>query len=273
MHANGLSHMVTVLLVVTGLCASTAQAVKPAINRDSLLEGRRVTNKPAPGVMASRAKEMGQPVGSSAAIPVHAPQLRKDGYKLRSTASGELPNGSGPLQNHHTRHSWCHARLFLTQRTGPLASHCLPQIMEYRIRRREAHSAHISFTVRFMSEASIDNGRKLYVKYDCRACHGDNGGETGGVNRRSLTRCGTTSHPIHESHRTVVMEKRASSQDLFRTLMTGLDGTPMPSYANEFAGQEEELWDLVRYLHRYLTTREITHGHEQPTERVGEHSG
>lgn len=40
MHAKHLKY--AALLIVTGLCASTAQAVKPATNRDTLMEGRRI---------------------------------------------------------------------------------------------------------------------------------------------------------------------------------------------------------------------------------------
>jgi hypothetical protein len=41
---------------------------------------------------------------------------------------------------------------------------------------------------------------------------------------------------------------RDSPEDIYRTLMTGLDGTPMPAYAEVFSGKKHELWDLVHFL-------------------------
>ena len=37
----------------------------------------------------------------------------------------------------------------------------------------------------------------------------------------------------------------ASPRDIDRTLITGLDGTPIPSYAGQFVGKEEQLWHVV----------------------------
>jgi hypothetical protein len=37
-----------------------------------------------------------------------------------------------------------------------------------------------------------------------------------------------------------------SNSDLYRILMTGLDGTPMPSFADNI--KPEEAWDLVHFL-------------------------
>ena len=143
--------------------------------------------------------------------------------------------------------------------------------MEYRIRRREAHSAHtFPSPSASPSEASIDNGRKLYVKYDCRACHGDNGEGDGQESIAGHLR-DADNLPIRSTNLTAPSSWKngASSQDLFRTLMTGLDGTPMPSHANEFAGQEEELWIWSGTSNRYLTTRgDNSRSCEQPTEHV-----
>ncbi|MCA9772223.1 MAG: cytochrome c, partial [Myxococcales bacterium] len=40
--------------------------------------------------------------------------------------------------------------------------------------------------------------------------------------------------------------------DLYRTLTTGLDGTPMPAYGGSLT--EEERWALVDYI-RFLSSR------------------
>ena len=37
-------------------------------------------------------------------------------------------------------------------------------------------------------------------------------------------------------------------EDIYRTIMTGLNGTPMPSFSDLFLGEEEKVWDLVYYV-------------------------
>jgi mono/diheme cytochrome c family protein len=42
------------------------------------------------------------------------------------------------------------------------------------------------------------------------------------------------------------MKGGSSPEDVYRTFMTGLEGSPMPSY--EGAMTEEEAWELVAYV-------------------------
>jgi mono/diheme cytochrome c family protein len=248
MHANGLKYLV--LLVVTGLCASTAQAVKPAINRDSLLEGRRVYEQACAwchGIKGEGDGPAGWFIGRYS-----SPRPRnfvKDGYKLRSTASGDLPTDQDLFR------TITHGIPGVMPSYSSLSERDRWQVIAYLKSWNTAFEEEKPIPLTFPSpsaspsEASIDNGRKLYVKYDCRACHGDNGEGDGPESIAGHLRDADTL-PIRSTNLTAPSSWKngASSQDLFRTLMTGLDGTPMPSYANEFAGQEEELWDLVRYL-------------------------
>jgi mono/diheme cytochrome c family protein len=44
----------------------------------------------------------------------------------------------------------------------------------------------------------------------------------------------------------VSIKKGATPQDIYRTLMTGLPGTPMPSYGDIF--EPEQAWDLTYYV-------------------------
>jgi hypothetical protein len=45
----------------------------------------------------------------------------------------------------------------------------------------------------------------------------------------------------------------ATNEDLYRIFMTGLDGTPMPSFADVI--QPNDAWDLVHYLRPLQTKR------------------
>ena len=92
---------------------------------------------------------------------------------------------------------------------------------------------------------SIKHGKELFTKLECWKCHGAEG-RGDGPSASTLTdsndqpirpynfaegshfKCGTTNH------------------DLYKIFMTGLDGTPMPSFADVI--KPEDAWDLVHYL-------------------------
>src|SRR5262245_35261739 len=92
---------------------------------------------------------------------------------------------------------------------------------------------------------SIDRGREIYVKMQCAKCHGDDGRGVGPssptmvdakgrlVNARDFTQPG--------SFRTGWTER-----EIIRTLETGMNGVPMPSYTGVMSAQDE--YDLVAYL-------------------------
>jgi cytochrome c oxidase cbb3-type subunit 2 len=99
---------------------------------------------------------------------------------------------------------------------------------------------------------SIRHGKELFTKLECWKCHGPEG-RGDGPSASTLTdsndqpirpynfaegsrfKCGTTNH------------------DLYKIFMTGLDGTPMPSFADVI--KPEDAWDLVHYLR----TLQVTH--------------
>ena len=103
-----------------------------------------------------------------------------------------------------------------------------------------------------LSVQSIQHGKELFTKLECWKCHGPEG-RGDGPSASTLTdsndqpirpynfaagsrfKCGTTNH------------------DLYKIFMTGLDGTPMPSFADVI--KPEDAWDLVHYLR----TLQISH--------------
>jgi mono/diheme cytochrome c family protein len=99
---------------------------------------------------------------------------------------------------------------------------------------------------------SIKHGQQLFQKLECWKCHGQEG-RGDGPSASTLTdsndqpirpynfaagsrfKCGTTNH------------------DLYKIFITGVDGTPMPSFADVI--KPEDAWDLVHYLR----TLQVTH--------------
>lgn len=99
------------------------------------------------------------------------------------------------------------------------------------------------------SDESIKKGRLLYLESGCQGCHGENGtGRRGSGKRDDMTDArGLTIRPPDLTAPSS-FKNGADPRDIYRTLVTGLDGTPMPSYAHNFEGQEENLWHLVNYI-------------------------
>jgi mono/diheme cytochrome c family protein len=92
---------------------------------------------------------------------------------------------------------------------------------------------------------SILHGRELFQKMECWKCHGP-AGHGDGPSAASLT--DSKDNPIHPYN--FAMGSRfkcgVTNEDLYRIFMTGLDGTPMPSFADVIKPQEA--WDLVHFL-------------------------
>ena len=91
---------------------------------------------------------------------------------------------------------------------------------------------------------SIDAGRRLFIDIECWVCHGV-GGKGDGPSSYTLT--DSQNYPIVPADLTNSRNWRGGSrpQDMYRSLLTGIAGTPMPSY--EVLSQDQ-LWDLVNFL-------------------------
>jgi mono/diheme cytochrome c family protein len=90
---------------------------------------------------------------------------------------------------------------------------------------------------------SVDRGREAYALMQCAKCHGETGrgdGPSSGVLQDSwgdpILPFDFTSGPLKGG---------ATADAIYRTFVTGLDGTPMPSYQD--AIEAEDRWDLVSY--------------------------
>lgn len=90
----------------------------------------------------------------------------------------------------------------------------------------------------------VARGKDLYQKAKCFQCHGDTG-KGDGVSAPDLT--DDLKFPIRPADFTRGQFKGGSSvQDVFRTMSLGLDGTPMPSYADSM--NEEERWAISYFV-------------------------
>ncbi len=92
---------------------------------------------------------------------------------------------------------------------------------------------------------SLKHGKELFTKLECFKCHGDQGRGDGPA-AAALT--DNNSQPIHpyDFESGTRFKCGTTNSDLYKIFMTGLDGTPMPSFADVM--KPAEAWDLVHYL-------------------------
>jgi len=99
---------------------------------------------------------------------------------------------------------------------------------------------------------SIKHGKELFTKLECWKCHGAEG-RGDGPSASTLT--DSNDQPIRPYNFAAGSRFKCgtSNHDLYKIFMTGLDGTPMPSFADVI--KPEDAWDLVHYLR----TLQVTH--------------
>jgi cytochrome c oxidase cbb3-type subunit I/II len=166
-------------------------------------------------------------------------------YKFRSTPSGSLPSDGD---------------LFRTINSGIRGTSMLAQLQLSEKETRSVIEYIKAFSPRFETEKTaspidippkplftsdlISFGKSEYEEAGCAACHGETGIGNGPSAKDLKDEWG---YPISPTNLTVRPFKSGlNPEDLYRTLSTGLNGTPMPSYANVFSPKER--WALVSYL-------------------------
>jgi len=92
---------------------------------------------------------------------------------------------------------------------------------------------------------SILHGREVFSQVQCWKCHGPEGRGNG---PSALTLTDDFGFPIrpYDFSSGERFKCGSTNQDLYRIFMTGLDGTPMPSFADNI--QPSDAWDLVHFL-------------------------
>jgi cytochrome c oxidase cbb3-type subunit I/II len=94
------------------------------------------------------------------------------------------------------------------------------------------------------SQAMIEHGRRLWRSADCWECHGDDGRGDG---QRSDELTDDFGFPILPANLTRGQYKSGpGAEDIYRTITTGLNGTPMPSYVDSL--DDEDRWALAWYV-------------------------
>lgn len=96
-----------------------------------------------------------------------------------------------------------------------------------------------------MDEYSIRRGEKIFNRLACADCHGVSGRGDGPLAKDLKD---YLDNPITPADFTLSggIKSGKSARDIYRTFMTGINGTPMSSYADIL--NSDEAWDLAHYV-------------------------
>ncbi|HSR69639.1 MAG TPA: c-type cytochrome [Acidobacteriota bacterium] len=110
-----------------------------------------------------------------------------------------------------------------------------------------AHSAPLRLpSASSSSEESVARGRELYVELGCVRCHGEQARGNGPAARDQTDDWGFHLRPA-DLTKPWTFRGGNTPEDVYRTFVTGLNGTPMPAYES-IIPEESDRWALVHYM-------------------------
>jgi cytochrome c oxidase cbb3-type subunit 2 len=171
-------------------------------------------------------------------------------YKIRTTASGEIPTDEDLMH------------VIAEGMPGTAMPAWKEKLSEQE--RRDIVAYIKSFSSFFSSPAkplalgknpgggdnAIADGKATFTKLECAKCHGTPGRGDG---KSAPTLKDDWGHPIHAQDLTENWKFRGGNdvQSIYTRLRTGLDGTPMPSFADAIDQKlitDEQLWHVAAYV-------------------------
>lgn len=177
----------------------------------------------------------------------------KGAFKWRSTPSGSLPTDDDLLRTvtqglfHTNMPSW-----------GVLGERDLRAVLEYIKTfsprwKEEAPGPSLVIPPEPADDAeSRQKGAEVWAQMGCANCHGP-GGKGDGPSAPTLVDDWGNKIVPHDFTRGQTLKCGKRPQDLYRVFMTGLNGTPMPSFGGSMSPQEA--WALVHFVRTLVRER------------------
>jgi cytochrome c oxidase cbb3-type subunit 2 len=231
-------------------CAAAALAVMSdaawAQTQPAAVDGKAIYQREC--VMCHGVKGDGEGTGANIVNP-HPRDFSLGVFKLRSTPNGEPPTDDDLLRT-------------ITNGIRPAA---MPSFKELPESERHAlvgvvkefagiKKAGTPIKVPPAPAASpelLTKGKQVYERLACATCHGTTGHADG---PSSLTLKDDSKRKVWPADLTLGEFKGGSEpRDLYLRLATGLDGSPMPSYATK--ATSDEIWALVHYVRSLATDK------------------
>ncbi len=174
--------------------------------------------------------------------------FRRGIYKIRRTMQGELPTDEdlfrivGNGMPGTSMPAW----------QGILSDAQIWQLVDYIKGFSEDfadYPAEQQFLIDGLPDAtpeSIARGAEVYVKAECAKCHGESGHGNGPSAAEQEDEWQNKIWPA-DLTQPWALRGGSTAEDLYRTLTTGVNGTPMPSFSDAWA--HEDLAHLANYRH------------------------
>lgn len=96
-----------------------------------------------------------------------------------------------------------------------------------------------------MDQASVERGRAVYARMECAKCHGLTGKGDGPSADELVDEWGRKIVPA-DFTTPAGIKRGKTPRDIYTIFMTGINGTPMPSYSGKMSPREA--WDLAHYV-------------------------
>ncbi len=190
--------------------------------------------------------EKGDGQGEAAeGLAVKPRDFRAGTFKWRSTPSGSLPLDS---DLEHTLENGLYGTYMPTwQSLDPTSRHNVIAYIKTFSSRFASEKPEPAITIPPeppYTEESVRRGAASYAKFNCSQCHGAGGQGDGPSSHELKDDWGNQLVPYNLTKGHVKCGDTA--QDIYRVFITGLAGTPMPSFADSIT--PPEAWDLVHFI-------------------------
>ena len=224
-------------------------AVKPPMTQDHLAKGKVIYLRACILCHGIKGEGDGPAAFFIASYGAPRPQnLRTDNFKFRSTLSGTLPTDDDLFKT-MTRGVPGFMPSFrgLTEEERWEVIYYIKSFNPKFQRKKPEQLQSIFGHPHLPFPGHLGLGRKLYEDAGCVDCHGAHG-KGDGPSAPTLKDYRGLSIPPTDLTNPSSFKNGKTQVDIYRTIMTGLTGTPMPSYAEAFAGMEADLWHLIHYI-------------------------
>lgn len=180
-------------------------------------------------------------------------------FKLRTTSGGELPLDENIFQT-ITRGmpgtAMAKWDMLTEQERTSLVSHIKTFAEDFTLISKEEIAKtkiEVGPTPTLDAEAQ-KRGREIYIKMKCAECHGENGRGNGPAAGTHTDDWGGLILPVNMWDGWK-FRRGNTIRDIYTTFNTGLNGTPMPSFADSLTPKES--WDLAHYVSTLSASKAI----------------
>jgi mono/diheme cytochrome c family protein len=207
--------------------------------------------------------------GNGAAAPVLMPRPRDFAaaqFKLRTTETGSLPTDDDLIRTTTygvpgtSMPGW--QKFLSTSDIAAVTAYIKSFSQRFTVERPQSIPTVAASVPGAPTPQTVTAGKAVYEKLRCAACHGTDGKGTGAIATDLKDDAG---RPLPATNLTEpwIFRGGATPQDVYLRFRTGMNGTPMPSFAT--AASETELRNLAAYVLTFarkpvwdMTAEEVT---------------